>query len=1119
MNLDALAAEYFDDNITALIANALAHSSAAVQLKGTSGSGLAFVAQAIVRKSNLDHIVVLNEKEEAAYFHNDMQRFEKLGIKVLFYPESYRTPYVQHDGADNANIVLRAEVLRSLSQKENVPHLMVTYPEALSENVVTRKQLKSHSFDVEVGGKYSIGFLNELLTEYDFHREDFVYEPGQFSIRGGIVDVFSFGEEQPFRLEFFGDEVESIRPFDPVTQLSTSRAKSFSIVPNIQTRTMLESKESFLDFAGSNTVVWCRDKVFVSDRLDQAFEQAEKQFEKLQSPLKHMPPAELYISGSTFLSKLEKLRRVTIGSDADSSALKFEYQQVPQPVFNKNFDLLIQKLKENTARGVHNYIFSGNEKQTERLEKIFEDLNAQVSFTAVREEIAEGFADKALKIACYTDHQIFERYHRFYLKEGFRKNKEALTIKELSNLQPGDFVTHIDHGVGRFSGLEKIDVNGKEQEAIRLVYRDGDILYVSIHSLHRISKYSGKDGSEPSINKLGSGAWQKAKAKTKSRVKLIAYDLIKLYAERKAKQGFAFSPDTYLQTELEASFIYEDTPDQLKATQATKEDMQAPYPMDRLVCGDVGFGKTEIAIRAAFKAVCDSKQVAVLVPTTILSIQHFKNFRQRLGEFPCRVEYLNRFVSTKRQTEILKDLADGKVDILIGTHKLVGKQIKFKDLGLLIIDEEQKFGVAVKDKLKTMKANVDTLILTATPIPRTLQFSLMGARDLSIISTPPPNRFPVQTELFNFNEEVIRDGVSYELSRGGQVFFVNNKIQNIKEIAGMIQRLVPEARVVIGHGQMEGAKLEQVMTDFIDGTFDVLVATTIIESGIDIPNANTIIINEAHEFGLSDLHQLRGRVGRSNKKAFCYLLTPPQSLLSNEARKRLQAITQFSDLGSGLNISMRDLDIRGAGNLFGGEQSGFINELGFETYQKILDEAIRELKEEDFKDLYHEEREKDGYYVSDCILETDLEILIPDDYVTDIAERLSIYREIDNISGESELETCRMRLQDRFGLVPAQTHALLDAVRLRWLAKEIGFEKLTLKSDKLIGFFVSNPKSAYFESAAFSKILDFIKSNPLGYKMYEKGGQLRLSVARISEIKSALSALAPLHTNADALIQ
>jgi transcription-repair coupling factor (superfamily II helicase) len=1111
MNIDHVAQTFLHHPHCKAAASALAAKGLRLAIEGTIGSGTACVVQAIARAARVkSHLIVLNDKEEAAYFLNDMQRFAHLGLQVYFYPESYRVPYTTEQ-TDNSNVVLRTEVLNALSQPMTQPAVVVSYPEALSENVVTRQQLQSHTFAVEVGGKYSIGFINELLTEYEFHREDFVYEPGQFSIRGGIVDVFSYGEEQPFRIEFFGDEVESIRPFDPSTQLSEGRVTRFTIVPNVQTQSLLESNESFLQFMGAEAVIWYRDPGFIAERLNQCFARAEKQYAALHSPLKHLPPQSRYLAGSTFAERLALHPQVTLGKNRNATQV-YTFEQSPQPVFHKNFELLIKQLNENSAAGYTNYIFSGNEKQTDRLAKIFADLDAKVKFTAVQDELSEGFTDRTLAAACYTDHQIFERYHRFQLKEGFRKSKEALTIKELSSLQPGDFVTHIDHGVGRFSGLEKIDVNGKEQEAIRLVYRDGDILYVSIHSLHRISKYSGKEGTEPNINKLGSGAWQKAKAKTKSRVKQIAYDLIKLYAERKAKKGYAFTPDSYLQTELEASFIYEDTPDQLKATQAVKEDMEAQYPMDRLICGDVGFGKTEIAIRAAFKAVCDSKQVAVLVPTTILSIQHYKNFSQRLKEFPCRVAYINRFLPAKKQSEILKDLEAGKIDIIIGTHKLVGSRIKFKDLGLLIIDEEQKFGVAVKDRLKTLKANVDTLTLTATPIPRTLQFSLMGARDLSIISTPPPNRFPVQTELFTFNEEVIRDAVSYEVSRGGQVFFVNNKIQNIKEITGMIQRLCPDVRIAMGHGQMDGETLEEVMSAFIDGAYDVLVATTIIESGIDIPNANTIIINEANEFGLSDLHQLRGRVGRSNKKAFCYLLAPPLTHVTAEARKRLEAITRFSDLGSGLNIAMRDLDIRGAGNLFGGEQSGFINDLGFETYQKILDEAIRELKEEEFKDLYQEEREKDGAYVTDCILETDLEILIPDAYITDIAERLSIYRDIDNLTDEAALLRYRDALIDRFGPLPEQTETLLDAVRLRWMARDIGFEKLTIKAGKLIAFFTPNEASMYFESSAFNRVLDFIKSNPAGYKMYEKNGQLRLAVHPVSEVNQAIAALSPLTT-------
>ena len=1108
MDITKVAEKYFNEPKAKGIAEALAKASAKVQISGTAGSGLALLGASTMRHAGGQHLIILPDKEEAAYFYNDLQKLEGEQFEVYFFPETARLPY-HIESTDNANVVLRAEVLRSLSQNSNATRAIVCYPESLSEKVVTRKQLESHSFNVIRGQEYSLDFLNELLTDYAFERVDYVYEPGQFSIRGGILDVFSFGASEPYRIEFFGDEAESIRSFDPVSQLSTAKVESFSLVPNVQNKAMLDAREAFIDFMGPDTCVWYGDMGFITDRLERHFEIAEKQFEGLDSPLQHLPPKDLFLSASHFAERLKKHAQVRIGGNRGEE-LHFAFEQKPQPSFNKNFEMLSDALKANSENGRQNFIFSGNSKQTDRLRRIFKDLGKGVEFTAIDTELSAGFEDRALGICCYTDHQIFERYHRFYLKEGFKKNTEALTIKELNSLMPGDFVTHIDHGVGQFSGLEKIDVNGKEQEAIRLIYKGGDILYVSIHSLHRISKYSGKDGTEPTVHKLGSAAWQKAKAKTKSRVKKVAYDLIKLYAERKSKKGFAFSPDNYLQTELEASFIYEDTPDQMKATQAVKEDMEAEYPMDRLVCGDVGFGKTEVAIRAAFKAVCDSKQVAVLVPTTILSLQHFKNFKERLRDFPCNVAYINRFVPAAKQRKVMAELAEGHVDIIIGTHRLVNKDIRFQDLGLLVIDEEQKFGVSVKDKLKTLKANVDTLTLTATPIPRTLQFSLMGARDLSIINTPPPNRFPVQTELYTFNEELVRDAISYEVERGGQVFFVNNKIGNIVDVAGMIQRLCPGVKVAIGHGQMDGKKLEEVMTDFIDGLFDVLVATTIIESGIDIPNANTIIINSAHEFGLSDLHQLRGRVGRSNKKAFCYLFAPPLSVVSAEARKRLQAITQFSDLGSGLNIAMRDLDIRGAGNLLGGEQSGFINELGFETYQKILDEAIQELKEDAFKELYKDEVDKAGSYVSDCQLETDLEILIPDHYVSEISERLKIYREIDDLQSEVQLEAYKIALRDRFGSIPAPTLQLLDAVKLRWLAREVGFEKLTLKSERLIGFFVSRQDSPYYQSEAFTAVLDFFKSNPAGYKMYEKNGQLRLSVAGIKSISLAIKALNPL---------
>ena len=1077
-------------------------------IKGLVGSGEVFVSGSIVKSTGTDHLFLLEDKESAAYFYNDFQRLFSEECETLFYPSAYRVPY-QTEESDNSNVGLRAEVLRTLNEPASKPRVIISYPAALSEFVVTRQELTSHTFTVKAGENYSVDFLNELFTEYEFQRVDYVYEPGQFSIRGGIMDVFSFADDTPYRLEFFGDEVESIRKFDPATQLSIEKTSQLVILPNVQKKILQEGRENFLSYLSSETTIWLKNTELVASVLDAEFEKAQEQYAKLKSILNHLPPEKQYITGDVFKKQAGEFRLVNFGTTAPTGqAQTFQANQSPQPVFNKNFELLIKNLNENSAQGFQNLIYSNNEKQIERLQRIFSDIGKDVSFEPVVTELAEGFTDKDLKICCYTDHQIFERYHRFYLKEGYKKNKEALTIKELNSLEPGDYVTHIDHGIGKFSGLEKIDVNGKQQEAIRLVYRDNDILYVSIHSLHRISKYSGKEGTQPAINKLGSAAWQKTKAKTKNRVKEIAYDLISLYAKRKTTKGFAFAPDNYLQHELEASFIYEDTPDQLKATQQVKDDMESESPMDRLICGDVGFGKTEIAIRAAFKAVNDNKQVAVLVPTTILSLQHYRNFRERLKDFPCTVSYINRFKTGAKQTETLKKLASGEIDIIIGTHKLVSKSVKFKDLGLMIIDEEQKFGVAVKDKLKTLKENVDTLTLTATPIPRTLQFSLMGARDLSIISTPPPNRFPVQTSLHTFNEEIIRDAINYEVSRGGQVFFVHNKIGNITEMAGMIQRLCPDVKVAIGHGQMEGKALERIMTDFIDGLYDVLIATTIIESGIDIPNANTIIINNANTFGLSDLHQLRGRVGRSNKKAFCYLLAPPVSVLTPEARKRLQAIEQFTDLGSGMNIAMRDLDIRGAGDLLGGEQSGFINEMGFETYQKILDEAIRELKETEFQDVYASD--KPQAFLTDAQLETDFEILIPDTYVSEITERLRLYQDIDNLNTDADIERFRLELRDRFGDIPPQTEDLLKALKLRWLARDLGIEKLTLKGDKLVAHFIQNQDSPYYQSAVFTQILNFFRSNPPGYKMYEKNGSLRVSKDKIQTIDAAIEALKPM---------
>ncbi|MDB3905600.1 transcription-repair coupling factor, partial [Crocinitomicaceae bacterium] len=853
--------------------------------------------------------------------------------------------------------------------------------------------------------------------------------------------------------------------------------------------------------------------------LKKEFDKAHKIYETLDQEIKKTLPSDLFINDKDFILNLENFKVVEMGTQSyfkDATAVNFEL--LPQPSFNKNFNLLIEDLGENQKNKFQNYIFSNQPKQIERLYQIFEDIGGDVAFTPINSALHEGFICKTLKIVCYTDHQLFERYHRFRLKEGFRKAKQALTLKEIYNLQKGDYVTHIDHGVGQFSGLETIDVNNKKQEAIRLIYKDGDVLYVGIHSLHRISKFTGKEGSVPKMNKLGTQSWNTLKTKTKKKIKELAFDLIKLYAKRKNQPGYPFAEDTYLQNELEASFIFEDTPDQFKATQDVKKDMESKTPMDRLICGDVGFGKTEVAIRAAFKAVADSKQVAVLVPTTILSLQHFRSFKERLSEFPCNIDYINRFKSAKETTKTIEKIKSGEIDILIGTHAIVSDRIKFKDLGLMIIDEEQKFGVAVKDKLKTMRTSVDTLTLTATPIPRTLQFSLMGARDLSIINTPPPNRQPVLTEIISLNEETIRDAISYEVSRGGQVFFVNNRIANIQEIAGMIQRLCPGVRVGIGHGQMDGKVLEQNMLNFIKGAYDVLIATTIIESGIDISNANTIIINNAHNFGLSDLHQLRGRVGRSNKKAFCYLIAPKFSLLSSEARKRLEALVQFTDLGSGFNIAMKDLDIRGAGNMLGGEQSGFISEIGFEMYQKILNEAMKELRDDEFKDLFNERTtDQMTSYSEDCIFETDYEVRIPDYYVNDVSERLSLYQELDRIESMEKLIAFEERMKDRFGTIPDEVKELFFSFELRWLAQKLGLERLVIKSEKMVGWFIADPKSTFYQTDVFSELLKKIMNMGQGYRLIQKQDKLRLVIEPITNIREAYKKLEVLYEETPAV--
>lgn len=1083
-----------------------------IHLKGLVGSSLSFVVKSLFTKSEHPYLLILNDKEEAAYYLNDLEQMIN-DEDVLFYPGSYRNPY-QIEDVDNANILLRAEVLNRINSRKK-PAIIVTYPEAIFEKVVTKKELDKNTLKVAVGDQISIDFINEVLFEYEFKRVDFITEPGEFSVRGGIIDVFSFSNDNPYRIEFFGNEVDSIRSFDVETQLSIEKQKKISIIPNVENKFFQEDRESFLEYINPKTVLFISNTETLFGKLDKLFEKAGVAFDKLSKDIKHSEPGLLFLNQASFIKKALDFTLVELASKAIFKTQKsFEFHTQPQPSFNKQFDLLLNNLNDNHSNGIKNFLFCSNEQQAKRFHDIFESLD-EVNFENISKRyetivfpLYEGFIDEELQIACYTDHQIFERYHKFSIKNGYSK-KQTITLKELNTLSVGDYVTHIDHGIGRFGGLQKIQVEGKTQEAIKLVYADNDIVYVSIHSLHKISKFNGKDGTPPKIYKLGSNAWKILKQKTKARVKHIAFNLIQLYAKRRLEKGFQYKPDSYLQMELESSFIYEDTPDQITSTQDVKADMESDRPMDRLVCGDVGFGKTEVAIRAAFKAVDNGKQVAVLVPTTILAYQHFRTFSERLKEMPVTIGYLNRFRTAKEKTETLKELAEGKLDIVIGTHQLVNKNVVFKDLGLLIIDEEQKFGVNVKDKLKTISANVDTLTLTATPIPRTLQFSLMAARDLSVITTPPPNRYPIETNVVGFNEELVRDAISYEIQRNGQVFFINNRIENIKEVAGMIQRLVPGARVGIGHGQMDGKKLEELMLAFMNGEFDVLVATTIIESGLDVPNANTIFINNANNFGLSDLHQMRGRVGRSNKKAFCYFICPPYSAMTDDARKRIQALEQFSELGSGFNIAMKDLEIRGAGDLLGGEQSGFINEIGFETYQKIMNEAIEELKENEFKDLYPEdENAPEKAFVKDIQIDTDFELLFPDEYINNISERLNLYNELSLIKDEEALLAYEKKLVDRFGPLPKQAVSLLNSIKIKWIATKFGIEKLIMKQGKMIAYFVSDQQSDYYQSSSFHKVLQFVQKHQTLGKMKEKqtpnGLRLLLTFENVKSIRKAL---------------
>jgi transcription-repair coupling factor (superfamily II helicase) len=1095
-----------DGFVRTVAAGINAPNPAHIRLRNLSGSLDSIIIASTFRAQPADYLIVCQDREEASYIVNDLQNL--LESDILIFPMSYKRPY-EYVETENANILMRAEVLNRLASKKK-PEVIVTYPEALCEKVITKRSLASNTFPIKLREKLEVNFLEEFLHNYDFEKTDFVYEAGQFAVRGGIIDIYSFAYELPYRIELFGDEVDSIRTFEPGSQLSVETLEQVNIIPNIQTKLFQEDRQSLLDFISPKTKLWFRDLQLSTDIISKSFDKVTASFDKIlkESGTRIIAaPEKLFSSPEEFNDQIRRFTKVEYGSRSVLDAPEvFHFESSAQPSFNKNFDLLSADLYEHQVRGMNNFIAADMPKQLERLKGIFEEINVELKFQPLDFSLREGFVDHNLKIVCYTDHQIFERFHRYRAKEKFTKSK-ALTLRELQALQPGDFVTHIDYGIGKFAGLEKREVNGHEQEAIRLVFRDDDLLYVSIHSLHKISKYSGKEGTPPIISKLGSQEWETKKSKVKKKVKDIAKELIELYAKRKTAPGFAFSPDGFLQAELESSFIYEDTPDQARATEDVKKDMEQPHPMDRLVCGDVGFGKTEVAIRAAFKAATEGKQVAVLVPTTILAMQHFRTFSERLSNLPVKIDYVSRFKSDKEIKEILKEVKSGNINILVGTHRIVSKDIEFKNLGLLIIDEEQKFGVKVKDRLKELKVNVDVLTLTATPIPRTLHFSLMGARDLSVIATAPPNRQPVTTEVHTFNEEIVRDAVSFELKRGGQVFFVHNRVSDIEQIANIIYRLVPDSRIGIAHGQMDGNRLEKVMVKFIDGEYDVLVSTNIIESGLDIPNANTIMINQAHMFGLSDLHQMRGRVGRSNKKAFCYLLTPPASVLTADSRKRLAALEEFSELGDGFKVAMRDLDIRGAGNLLGAEQTGFITDLGFDTYHKILDDAIQELKETDFAALFAPElAKKAALIVQDCVIETDLEILIPETYVNNTTERLQLYSRLDNIKDEEQLEKFVIEMRDRFGPVPPSVEELVNSVRLRWLGEKLGFEKLALKGEKLRAYFVSN-KDSYFSSDIFGAILSYVQKHPRNCKMRDSAGKAMLLIDSIPTVDAAIELL------------
>ena len=1099
-----------------------------ISLNGLVASAPALFFAAFAERCPYPILFILEDADTAGYFHNDLKA---LGIEPFLLPSSYRRA-VKYGQRDAGSEILRTETMAALSAEktEGKPLYIVTEPSALAERVVSKERLNDQTIRLETGQEVEVVALEKQLRALGFQEVDYVYEPGQFAVRGSILDVYSYSSEYPFRIDFFGDEIDTLRTFEVETQLSLQKRKQVEIVPELA-QADHEQLTSFLHLLPEETLIVTKDLHYVADRIGKIFdegfsksaqtEQMEGKSEVEQEAIRQQMLAETKLIGrGKFLTDALGFRRIeTATSPTHTAEAVITCETTPQPLFHKNFDLLLQTLRDDAAGGKRVFILADSQKQNDRLREIFaskvsESGGAPVAFTPVDRTLHEGFNDETLGLALYTDHQIFDRFHKYTLRsDKAKQGKMALTMKELREMEPGDFVVHVDFGIGKFAGLVRVPAGGSYQEMIRLVYQHGDIADVSIHSLYKISKYRrAESGEAPRLSILGSGAWNKLKEKTKKRIKDIARDLIKLYAQRRHERGFAFSADNYMQHELEASFLYEDTPDQLKSTQQVKHDMESPRPMDRLVCGDVGFGKTEVAIRAAFKAACDNKQVAVLVPTTVLAFQHFKTFSKRLQGMPVRVDYLSRARTTKQTRQVTEDLAAGKIDILVGTHKLIGKSVKWKDLGLLIIDEEQKFGVATKEKLRQLKTNVDTLTLSATPIPRTLQFSLMGARDMSIMRTPPPNRYPIQTEIATFSSEVIADAINFEMSRGGQVFFVNDRIAGLAPIAEMIHKYVPDCRVGIGHGQMSPEELEKIVMGFMNYDYDVLLSTTIVENGIDISNANTIIINDAHRFGLSDLHQMRGRVGRSNRKAFCYLLAPPLANLTADARRRLEALETFSELGSGFSIAMQDLDIRGAGNLLGAEQSGFMEDLGYETYQKILTQAVTELKNDEFQDLYAEqiaqgEAISGDDFVDDCAVESDLEMYFPDNYVPGSSERMLLYRELDNIERDEELEAYRQRLIDRFGPVPRQGEELMLVVPLRRVGRRLGCEKIILRQGRMQMQFVSNTQSAFYQSAAFGRVINDIGYHPRRCNLKEKNGKRSMVVSQVASVKEAVEIL------------